>query len=146
MNISILEGDSADARKIETNLLKSLADTQQQARNSEIVLTAKSSYGDLVAGLSGSTSYGWLLIKTLWTDEQYREQGIASELLESAENRAVSLGCHGAWLDTSNSVARIFYQHRGYKDFSRLANGTTRFPNDHCRWFMKKNLTDTGDS
>lgn len=128
------------ANAIETVLLASLARLNTQAENDTFVLVRKGERGALAGGVTGSTSYGWLLIKTLWVDEMHRGGGLGKQLVLAAEGRAREIGCHSAWLDTSSETARSFYSHLGYSDFGVLANEKDQPPTDHCRWFMKKAL------
>ncbi|MBO9427030.1 GNAT family N-acetyltransferase [Labrenzia sp. R4_1] len=126
--------------EIERNLLASLSGLNSQATNSTLVLSRRDPNGNLVAGLSGSTSYGWLLVKLLWVHRGLRGTGVGTVLMGEAEERAKAIGCHGAWLDTSNQAARDFYRRLGYSDFGLLSNSPGNDPEGHCRWFMKKSL------
>lgn len=128
------------ASAIETALLASLAKSNTQAENDTFVLVHKGESGALAGGVTASTSYGWLLIKTLWVDEMQRGGGLGKQLVLAAEGRGRETGCHSAWLDTSSETARSFYSHLGYTDFGVLANEADQPPSDHCRWFMKKAL------
>jgi len=128
------------AKVIEQELLLSLAKLNTQTQNSTLVMTAESDDGQMIGGLSGSTSYGWLLVKVLWVSEGFRNSGIGRKLMASAEEQARELGCHGAWLDTSNPEARGFYLRLGYSDFGHLENGQKNEPVGHHRWFMRKQL------
>ncbi|MEM9633566.1 MAG: GNAT family N-acetyltransferase [Pseudomonadota bacterium] len=136
----------ATASEIENQLLQSLAQTNMQARNENFVLKVASKNGGLLAGLTASTSYGWLLIKTLWVDESMRGTGLGRRLVEAAEQKGRELECGNAWLDTSNRDAREFYRNLGYEDFGKLKNGQGDRPSDHRRWFMKKSLVTVGPS
>ncbi len=127
-------------KEIEKKLLASLAELNAQSTNATIVLSRRDSLGKLVAGVSGSTSYGWFLVKLLWVHEDLRGTGIGKMLMLEAEERAKALGCHGAWLDTSNIEAREFYLHLGYSDFGLLSNTPGDEPEGHHRWFMNKSL------
>ena len=131
---------AAVAKAIEAQLLQSLARENEQSLNEDFVLKASDESGRLLGGLCASTSYHWLLIKTLWVDESVRGAGLGSRLVELAEHEARRLGCHGAWLDTSNKAARKFYQDLGYQDFGVLANREDQALPGHSRWFMKKDL------
>ena len=93
-----------------------------------------------MAGLTASTSYGWLLIKTLWVHEDQRGTGLGRQLVEAAEKKAQDLGCANAWLDTSNPAAHGFYRALGYEAFGVLENDQYTTPTGHRRWFMKKRL------
>ncbi|WFE90805.1 GNAT family N-acetyltransferase [Roseibium porphyridii] len=128
------------ADEIERQLLRSLRQHNIQSRNEAIVLKATSKDGQLLGGVTASTSYGWLLLKVLWVDEKARGSGLGSELLNAAETEGRRLDCHGAWLDTSNPQAYEFYLNRGYETFGTLENKASQHPANHCRWFMKKEL------
>lgn len=128
------------AGKIECLLLDSLAEQNEQSVNSLVVLNITNERDRLIAGVVGSTSYGWLLVKTLWVNDSYRGSGIGKKLMLAAEDEAKQLGCHSAWLDTSNSRAREFYLRLGYADFGVIENSPKKEPINHSRWFMQKLL------
>lgn len=128
------------AAQVEHELLASLANTNDQATNTEIVLSARDEDGALIGGLTSSTSYGWLLIKTLWVRKDNRGRGIGRRLVEAAHDAGKKVDCHAAWLDTSNQDARNFYSGLGYEVFGLLENKDGQFPEKHKRWFMKKIL------
>lgn len=125
---------------LEKELLESLRSSLPQAENASFTLAAKDSLGKLVGGLVASTSYGWLLIKSLWVDEAYQNQGLGRRLMAQAEQKAQAIGCHGAWLDTSSPDAMQFYKKLGYESFGQLSNVAGQQPVSHNRWFMKKAL------
>lgn len=140
MNIKITDSGAEDAAIIESQLLRSLQEALKQSRNEQFVLKASSATDEMIGGLTASTSYGWLLIKTLWVHDDYRKQGIGQQLMAEAEIRGRTLECHSAWLDTSNPASHAFYERLGYVEFGRLQNSPTQFPGEHQRWFMKKSL------
>ncbi|HEV2336435.1 MAG TPA: GNAT family N-acetyltransferase [Stellaceae bacterium] len=88
------------------------------------------------AGLIGHIYAGWLFVVLLWVDADLRHGGIGRGLLEAAEQRALALGCHSAWLDTFSFQAPEFYRKLGYREFARLD-----YPPDHQRIFFKKPLS-----
>lgn len=145
MDPRIEEAGPAVAATIESRLLASLRSRLTQAENSSFVLTAVSSTDELVGGLTASVSYGWLLTKLLWVDESYRHQGLGTRLMAKAELKAASLGCHSAWLETSNPDAKTFYEGLGYIEFGRLSNDAGQFPETHRRWFLRKPLEGSRD-
>ncbi len=125
---------------IEESLLSALAQVNAQSENATLVFSADSKDGRRLGGATGSTSYGWLLLKMLWVDDSARGAGLGRQLTNAIEAEAKRLGCHSAWLDTSNRDAREFYLKLGYSDFGKLENGPDRTPPEHIRWFMKKTL------
>lgn len=134
-----LEGIAA---KIEQNLLASLQDGQAQALNSNVTLTMRDKDGHLIAGLVGSTSYGWLLIKIIWVHDNHRRQGHGRALIQRVEKVAKERGCHALWLDTSSVSSFEFYQSLGFECFGILANDADQNPPDHKRWFLKRPIAD----
>lgn len=131
---------AAIAATVEDRLLQALAEENEQSDNESFVLKATDDKGKLLGGLTASTSYHWLLIKTLWVDDSVRGAGLGARLVELAEHEARRLGCHAAWLDTSSPDAHRFYEKLGYEDFGILGNLRGQSLPDHRRWFMKKDL------
>ena len=101
--------------------------------NDGFVLAAKDEAGATIGGLIASTSYGWALIKVLWVSKDARQQGLGRSLMARGEQKAKELGCHAAWLDTSNPKAMKFYLKLGYEVFGELANSKEQFPPEHQR-------------
>lgn len=126
--------------QIEANLLHSLAELNEQSINAAVCYTATLPDGELAGGVTGATSYGWLLVKALWVSRDCRRSGIGRDLMAAAEGQAKKLGCHSAWLDTSNVHARTFYARQGYTEFGILTNEPKQNLVPHSRWFMKKAL------
>ncbi len=127
---------------LERRLRQTLASINTQTENTSVVFAARDTMGNLVGGVCGATSYGWLLVKILWVGEAQRRTGIGTALLQEAEAKARQSGCHGAWLDTSNAEARAFYLRHGYREFGALENGPGQRPAAHKRWFLRKSLQD----
>ncbi|MGI9401691.1 MAG: GNAT family N-acetyltransferase [Rhizobiaceae bacterium] len=121
-------------------LLASLAKSSVQAENSDLVISARDGTGNIIGGITASTSYGWLLVKTLWVREENRGGGIGRGLVMAAHDAGRKAGCHAAWLDTSSAEARDFYTGLEYEVFGELANAPGQFPEVHKRWFMKRDL------
>ena len=128
------------ATEIEHHLLNALKRSNTQAHNESFVLKLTSDTGKLVGGLTASSSYGWLLIKTLWIDDSLQGTGFGRKLVLTAEQKGRDLGCFNAWLDTSSASAHAFYLKLGYREFGRLENTPDQPPAEHRRWFMKKAL------
>jgi len=143
-NITLLTESSADfaalSTGLEQRLLNSLRLQLPQSDNRSFVLFNQSEQGELIGGLSASTSYDWLLIKLLWVKQSCRGAGLGKQLVEMAEQQAVERGCHSVWLDTSNPLAQKFYSGMGYREFGRLENTPEQSTLSHQRWFLKKSL------
>jgi predicted GNAT family acetyltransferase len=65
---------------------------------------------------------------------QYRERGLASDLMVVAESEALERGCKHAFLDTFSFKALGFYKKLGYAEFGRLCG----FSGQYERHFLKK--------
>jgi len=144
-SISItLEEDSngALADEVERKLLEALHQNTPPSNGKPLTLVARDLQGRLVGGRIGSTSYGWLLVKTLWVAEELRSQGFGSRLMAEAETIARLSGCHGAWVATSRARAERFYMRLGYEPFGVLTNGPGEEPQGHRRAFLAKRLIE----
>jgi len=94
--------------------------------------------GELTAGVSGYTYWGWLVVERLWVSESIRGSGMGSRLLRAAENEARDRACHGAWLDTFSFQVKPFYETHGYRQFGEL----TDYPPGFQRHFLWKSLLE----
>ena len=135
-------GDASFAQTLEAALLNDLQAATPQGINSQVALAHWADDGALMAGLSATTSYGWLRVNMIWVAQQHRRAGYARGLMQQAFDLACDRGCHGAWLETSNPKARDFYHSIGFAEFGRLKNGAKGEPPTHSRWFLKKTLVD----
>ncbi|MGC2619782.1 MAG: GNAT family N-acetyltransferase, partial [Acidobacteriaceae bacterium] len=93
--------------------------------------------GEVIGGLWGSTSYGYLHIDMLIVPESLRGTGLGSRMMQQAEDEALRRGCHGSYLETFDFQARGFYERLGYKVFGQLEDT----PPGHTRYFLKKSLS-----
>jgi len=101
-----------------------------------LALFARDADGMIVAGLTGSTHWGYLYVGRLWTGERFRDLGLGSRLLAEAEQAARRRGCHAVHLMTGSFNALPFYQKRGYTTFGVLPD----MPTGHTQYFMTKSL------
>lgn len=139
---TITSGNEVVAQSIEKKLLKDLRLELPQTENRHLVFAATDNKGELLGGVTASTSYSWLLIKTLWVHNDHRSMGIGRALMQKAESSGLNAGCHSAWLDTSNPDAKQFYSKLGYTVFGELQNKALQVPTSHRRWFMKNVLIE----
>jgi GNAT superfamily N-acetyltransferase len=91
--------------------------------------------GAIRAGLIGHVYAGWLFVKYLWVQTELRRRGIGRGLMADAEQRALALGCHSAFVDTFSFQGPEFYPKLGYREFARLD-----YPPEHERIFFRKQL------
>ena len=102
----LAEASASEAAELEARLLNTLGTLLPQSVNANYRWAARDSSGEIIGGITASTSYGWLLIKILWVHEDFRGQGLGHRLMDGAENWARELDCHGAWLETSGARLR----------------------------------------
>jgi len=93
----------------------------------------------IIGGLFGDISWGWLHIGTLWVDEGYRRDGVGTALMDRAEAEAIAMGVQQAYLETTDFQAFGFYEKRGYQVFAQLDNQ----PPGHACYYMKKTHLDS---
>jgi GNAT superfamily N-acetyltransferase len=141
MNVEIEMVEGADT-VVRERVLGALSEyNAQQTGSSEhpsLIVALRSAGSEVVGGLVGHTSFGWLHIELLFVPELARRRGIGTELMRRAESEAVQRGCHGAWLDTFEFQARQFYERLGYQCFGELSE----YPRGFSRYFMKKALSN----
>lgn len=77
-----------------------------------------------------------LYVDVLFVEEDYRHQGLGSQLLRHAEDEAKALGAKLAHLDTFDFQAKDFYLKHAYEIFGVLDG----CPQGHQRFYMKKRL------
>ncbi|NIL19793.1 GCN5 family acetyltransferase [Pseudomonas sp. ATCC PTA-122608] len=91
---------------------------------------------EVVGGLYGKISYGWMFVELLSVPESMRTQGMGSRLMHAAEELAREKGCAGIWLDTFSFQAPGFYRKLGFSEFGHIAE----YPPGHKRHFFEKRL------
>ena len=101
-----------------------------------IAVVVRDEAGQIVAGISGYSAWGWLYVQWLWVAEASRGQGLAGRMLEAAEAEARLRNCHSAYIDTFSPVALKTYQRAGYVAFGELKD----FPIGRTRTFLQKKL------
>jgi ribosomal protein S18 acetylase RimI-like enzyme len=88
----------------------------------------------IVGGLVGDISWGWLHVDILWVAESYRQNGVGTSLMDRAEAEASAMGVQRAYLETTDFQALDFYKKRGYQVFAQLEDQ----PPGHVCYYIKK--------
>ena len=140
MHILDATQDTGFGAALEAALLKDLYAASEQGINSRVDLAINGPDDALVAGLWGTTSYGWLRVNMIWVSQPYRRDGLGQKLMEQAFEVAQSRGCHSCWLETSNPSAYAFYTSLKFEVFGTLRNEADRAPERHARWFLRRTL------
>ena len=100
----------------------------------ELHLFAYGPSREVLGGLFGEISWGWLHVDVIWVDEASRHAGIGSSLMDRAEAEARAMGVQRAFLETTDFQALDFYASRGYQVFARLEDQ----PPGHACYYMQK--------
>ena len=116
MHIRLENTESQKAQEI-GNLIRSYNRSKRETAESEpLNLYVEDEHGQLLAGLVAETFGNWLEIEYLFVKEEFRGQGIGSQLLQQAESEAKKKNCRYAFVNTYQFQAPAFYQKYGYKE------------------------------
>ena len=111
-----------------------------------VVFLVKDAGNNLLGGVLGNIVGGWLHIRSLWVDKQWRGRGYATQLMAAAERYAIGKGCVAACLQTASYEARPLYEKLGYRVFASLSDHPSK---GHDRYFLAKQplsgIEDGGD-
>lgn len=92
--------------------------------------------GHLVAGVDAEmTSFRILYVSTLFVDQEYRRQGIATALMHAVEERARELGANLIRLDTFDWQGPEFYRSAGFEEVGQYTADDGSF-SEH--FFLKR--------
>ena len=107
------------------------------ARWTPLEFVIKDKVGREIAGiLAGIGYWNGLEIKILWVDENYRNNGLATKLLNYVETTAKEKGATISMLDTFDFQAPGFYLKNGYDQIGEIND----FPKGHKRIYFSKKL------
>lgn len=102
----------------------------------EIAAFVKNSQGNVVGGIYGKLTAGWLYIDWLWVHDELRHRQIGSKLLKQMEDYAVDMGITKCHIETTSFQALNFYRKHGYEIFGKLNDK----PPGHISYFLKKEI------
>ena len=100
--------------------------------------------GGIIGGVLAQLGLGRLFIQNNWVHEDYRNQGVGSQLLEHIEGYAREEGIRLVWLNTTAYLALDFYKRKGYKVYAKLpfynvnSNGEQK---KYMEYYMSKELS-----
>ena len=89
------------------------------------------------AVLTADLLWDWIYIDELWVTPELRGEGLGRQLMQLAEEFAVSQDLQGIWLWTQSWQAEGFYSRLGYSEFTRFDD----FPKGHSRIGFRKKLS-----
>ncbi len=97
----------------------------------------KDENGEIIGGILACLAlWNILSIDTLWVKEEFRNKGIAKQLLSLVETEARNMGCHIVYLSTYDFQAKDFYLKNGYEVFGVLED----CPKEHKLYHLSKRL------
>lgn len=99
----------------------------------ELNIFAYSPQNEIIGGLLGDISWGWLHVDVLWVEEAHRKSGIGTVLMDRAETEAIEMKVNRAYLETTDFQATDFYKKRGYHIFAQLEDQ----PPGHICYYMR---------
>ncbi len=106
----------------------------------EVGIYRHDSEGKMTGGLIAAKRGPWLCIDYLWVSESSRGSGLGSELMQAAEQEALTLGCLHVQVDTMSFQALPFYQKLGYALKMSLPDFPERGMQRH--YLTKEDLAD----
>lgn len=127
--------NSDEAKAILAGLLDFIAPYRKDEWR-EVTISFKNAQDEVVAGLNGRSSWGWLFVKLVWVRDDFRGQGLGRKLMVELEREAKNRGCRGIWLDTFSFQTPEFYQKLGYSIFGTLEE----CPPGYKRHFFQKKI------
>ncbi len=92
--------------------------------------------GNLIGALTADLLWDWIYVDELWVHDGQRGQGLGRELMQQAEEYALSNGLVGIWLWTQSWQAEGFYKKLGFEEFARFDD----FPTGHSRIGFRKRI------
>ncbi len=104
--------------------------------NKELLYVARNENNTIIGGIFGVTYLSALEIDVLWVHEDYRGQGVASQLLKTIEEEAGIIGCRLSHLSTYSFQAPPFYQKKGYS----VCGTVDGFPDNILLYILRKAL------
>ena len=136
MQVILENTESQKAQEI-GDLIRSYNRSKREKAESEpLNLYVEDDKGELMAGLVAETFGNWLEIEYLFVKEEFRGQGIGSQLLQQAESEAKKKNCRYAFVNTYQFQAPTFYQKQGYEEVFTL----TDYPYTGQRHYYQKEL------
>ena len=131
--------ENTESQKVQEigDLIRSYNRSNREAAESEpLNIYVEDDSGELMAGLVAETFGNWLEIEYLFVKEEFRGQGIGSQLLQQAESEAKKRNCRFAFVNTYQFQAPAFYQKHGYKEVFTLKD----YPYTGQRHYYQKDL------
>jgi GNAT superfamily N-acetyltransferase len=94
--------------------------------------------GATVGGMAALTYWGWLVIKFLVIDDEFRGNGLGQRLIECAHSEAKRRGCTRSHTATYDFQALTYYKRYGYRVVGELAD----YPEGYNYYWLRKDFEE----
>ncbi|MCF1284504.1 GNAT family N-acetyltransferase [Streptococcus sinensis] len=119
------------------NLIRAYNQSKREPSKSEpLNIYVEDEQGNLIAGMVAETFGNWLEIEYLYVQEDFRGQGIGSNILNRAEKEARERKCKYSFVNTYQFQAPDFYKKHGYEEVFALKE----YPYTGERYYYTKAL------
>ena len=119
------------------NLIRAYNQSKREPSKSEpLNIYVEDEQGNLIAGMVAETFGHWLEIEYLYVQEDFRGQGIGSNILNRAEKEARERKCKYSIVNTYQFQAPNFYKKHGYEEVFALKE----YPYTGERYYYTKAL------
>ncbi|MCY7217271.1 GNAT family N-acetyltransferase [Streptococcus cristatus] len=119
------------------NLIRAYNQSKREPSKSEpLNIYVEDQQGNLIAGMVAETFGNWLEIEYLYVQEDFRGQGIGSNILNRAEKEARERKCKYSFVNTYQFQAPNFYKKHGYEEVFALKE----YPYTGERYYYTKAL------
>lgn len=105
----------------------------------KICRCAKDEKGNVIGGvLACAVLWHVLHIESVWVDDAWRGNDIATKLLMEVEKEAIEKGCYRSVVDTYDFQAKPFYEKCGYQVCGQVED----MPKGHTYYYLTKVLVN----
>lgn len=120
------------------NLIRAYNQSKREPSKSEpLNIYVEDAQGNLIAGMVAETFGNWLEIEYLYVQEDFRGQGLGSNILNRAEKEARERKCKYSFVNTYQFQAPDFYKKHGYEKVLTLKE----YPYTGERYYYTKELS-----
>ena len=104
----------------------------------QVSFVARNDKGDIIGGVTGTSSWQRMHIDFLWVDSAERGQRIGKQLLQQMEEYARSINCRLLVVESFSFQAPGFYKKQGFQEFGVIED----FPAGHSFHYFEKWLKE----
>jgi len=90
--------------------------------------------GEMIGGVFGYDSWGWLNIELLWVNQDYRGNDLATKIMAKMDDYAQLNQLNRIKLETGSFQALDFYKKIGFEVYAQLED----YPVGHTNYYLKK--------